>query len=86
MIKSERKEAKAKVAREKMVQHLEANGWQKCDGQDAWKIRNWKETILYRKWNMTFPDWEPKIVGRSSVWELIEKEKNSIQKDFLQQI
>jgi len=73
--KKVRKEQEAKALREKMIQHLESAGWQKCEGHDAWKRRHWKEAILNHKWEMTFGEWEPQIVGRQSVWELVEKRR-----------
>jgi len=81
--------------REGMIQYLESSGWQKLDGQDAWKKKNWKDAVVRRSWNMTFGDWDRQILGRESVWELVEKEKEfdpegfyvtSLKKAYRQQL
>ncbi len=28
-----------------MIKHIEKNGWKKCEKQNAWKRKNWKEQI-----------------------------------------
>jgi len=69
------KDQKSQENRDRIIQYLESSGWQKLDGQDAWKKKNWKDVIIQRSWKMTFGEWDRKIIGRQSVWELVEKDR-----------
>jgi hypothetical protein len=63
------------ITEQEMIQHLENTGWQKCQFQNAWKKKNWKQFIVHKNYELTFSEWDHAIVGRHSIWELTENSK-----------